>query len=1790
LLKEIKLEFRIPPSSEIESNKQFNKICIASSYTGEQMQKLAASYASKGQKREYGVDIIAEIQKHPNDLFVIVRAIDANVPNDNGDYFSDEELLKEIEIDGKKMPTYKTFEGCPVFSNHANDDIEKSRGKVIHAKWIEAKNDNGEDDKYVECLLRIDREAYPQLARGVEQDYICEVSMGCFLPGTRILTHDGFKNIEDITLDDLLVDADGQFTKVKNMQTQTYKGEALEVELDNNTILNVTPEHPILSMKLNDTCACGCGQMLSSKKFTSKRAYEKRFVIGHHQNVYNSNKKYSNIEIDGIEDFKNNLNNIEYEYKNVADFQVGQFMLTPMGFSDINIEPVDLNAKQARLIGYFIAEGSYIKYNDELVGVEFSLSINEKNTLGKEIANLISENFNLEAKFYEREDRNLIVVKVSSRELAEYLYDYCGEYSHSKVLDNRLLFIEPELQLELLGAWLAGDGYLKVISNPKAVDNISGCSTSRLLIEQFSYMLSRCGIYHTKHAIFDGNYYRYYDALELEEDGIGEDSRRIAYYIYIPSTYATKIASFSGYGYGNFTKINALFRDVDNKYILRQIKNIESKMYDGLVYNFETESNSYLAENCAVHNCQVDRSLCSICGNSAESQDEYCEHIKNYKPKTFTGQVTMVDGSIRHAKNESVYEVNQGIKFIEISWVADGACENCKKVGIIDVDSVLDEVGNTLDKAAQSLSNGIEKIHTSIQSETAEVYNIEDIFNIEEFTESCDHLVREINTLMEPLQILMQEDGGIPKEVIAALNKNAAQEDIDRLRAALSVMEDVARVILSRRESINLERLEDLASVMADLQDTIESLVDEGFGAVGVAELYPGSRQESTPQGSVSGQTPMGIGTITEPQMPMQQGYVNPAVSSDGGPREIPTGQLPIAAENQHGNHKQAENLELYNSSLDKIKEFSTSLKNANKQGRDDMINKREEETLDFSQKLRSILAERLQKQKQPKSSIELSVEALHGEDVYVVKLGENSFIGYVNDEEIQNWEIDSLGEELEAELYNNPEKVASQILEELTKIYQEGGGELMQNEEIKEKMADKADESIDHDVAEEKLLEESRDSGHKDVEHDTVEKQVEEARDPTHTNSVKDQTIERQLGEGSRDIAQSQSVMHDTIEKQQAEKGRDEEYTQSVDGSITEKQMVDKGKREDKKSPLLEKDLGSSRTDDKFDEYPGYTSEDGPAGPGWGKDTDFPTPKTKVKIDEGLQASAQISKDLIEALSKVVLDTETLPKTVIAATQKLLASEDSVQKIQTFASQERSEEKEKAEFFGKKINLSDEIFDSLASISNTHNVTEDSLRDFVRAILSDNKAEYIVAKYAKEKNINKEQKNKEEKEISKEAVYRMSFRSAFASDLIPEDISDEEIQKVGEILSQLVTEDISPEDVIGAAEVITNEDGEFAIILEESMTDSACQAREAKLARRAWRNSLGKIEDMDISEEILDKLAEYAISSNNDPGIIALAMQKLIASNGVETIKKYALERLSSDKTEETDKETEETEETEEVEVNIVAATLEEVKEAVDSEHFTSKAQEVLMKVLVEENNIDADSISIGEPQVDGECVYAAFVTKGTLEVEAQNLPYGMPMGMGMGVPPQGMPMPTAGPQMPQPSPGSTVPPPPGVNAPSIPTEGGPTMGMEDFDLMGEEFPSPLEDTLPGDLVPVEMYIRLPQGNIPVPMGGQPEMPMGVMPGAGMPMAATYRIPGDKILKTAKAITHRCPVCKIAENVDFEDSVGYCNNCNTPYEVDMKRDTDNNELIACVKWIQPHDMQEIDLQEDNSSPDDWWG
>lgn len=104
---------------------------------------------------------------------VACRAVTVEVPNENGDAFPRDELLRFEPSFGRRV--YRSFEYRPLCQNHKSDNPKWARGVLVDAHW----NDDNPKDEFIETLVAFDKLKDPMLARGIKTGSIDGFSMGC---------------------------------------------------------------------------------------------------------------------------------------------------------------------------------------------------------------------------------------------------------------------------------------------------------------------------------------------------------------------------------------------------------------------------------------------------------------------------------------------------------------------------------------------------------------------------------------------------------------------------------------------------------------------------------------------------------------------------------------------------------------------------------------------------------------------------------------------------------------------------------------------------------------------------------------------------------------------------------------------------------------------------------------------------------------------------------------------------------------------------------------------------------------------------------------------------------------------------------------------------------------------------------------------------------------------------------------------------------------------------------------------------------------------------------------------------------------------------------------------------------------------------------------------------------------------------------------------------------------------------------------------------------------------------
>lgn len=119
-----------------------------------------------------------KISTDPGDyIFMVQRALSANVPNKNMDAFEETELL-DLKDDGRF--TYETFIGVPLLREHRDSELHKAGGVVIGAYL----DDNNEADKCVITLSAMDTKKWSDVSNLLRNGYKIGFSMGCMVGRT----------------------------------------------------------------------------------------------------------------------------------------------------------------------------------------------------------------------------------------------------------------------------------------------------------------------------------------------------------------------------------------------------------------------------------------------------------------------------------------------------------------------------------------------------------------------------------------------------------------------------------------------------------------------------------------------------------------------------------------------------------------------------------------------------------------------------------------------------------------------------------------------------------------------------------------------------------------------------------------------------------------------------------------------------------------------------------------------------------------------------------------------------------------------------------------------------------------------------------------------------------------------------------------------------------------------------------------------------------------------------------------------------------------------------------------------------------------------------------------------------------------------------------------------------------------------------------------------------------------------------------------------------------------------
>jgi intein/homing endonuclease len=374
----------------------------------------------------------------------------------------------------------------------------------------------------------------------------------CFIAGTPILMADGTsKNIEDIKIGDEVVTHKNRVRKVVNTMCTDHSGDVYTFKPKFLPKITATGEHPFLA---------------ALKKTKSDKLHD---VI-----------KFNN-----------------FDWQKASDLSVGDFLVSHGGKNKNQYD--DLTPGQARILGYFAAEGCFTKKDSKRSGVCFTFGYHEEN-LTSYVAKILAEEFpECSVTIRKYQERGITNIFITGYKIEEWFFKHVGEFSHDKILSKEIVFGSDLIKKNFLLGWIEGDGCLTV------GNKLVGITTSHQMAWQIWHMLSSIRVYA---GIAKNDKLKSIKKVTIDSETkkvVKEYPVRPHFRINIYGANAEFICEES---------VKYQLKEYNHKYFqynvgnyrLHRINNIEVKSFTGKVYNFEVEEDhSYVAGGLVVHNCDI---------------------------------------------------------------------------------------------------------------------------------------------------------------------------------------------------------------------------------------------------------------------------------------------------------------------------------------------------------------------------------------------------------------------------------------------------------------------------------------------------------------------------------------------------------------------------------------------------------------------------------------------------------------------------------------------------------------------------------------------------------------------------------------------------------------------------------------------------------------------------------------------------------------------------------------------------------------------------------------------------------------------------------------------------------------------------------------------------------------------------------------------------------------------------------------------------------------------------------
>ena len=416
----------------------------------------------------------------------------------------------------------------------------------------------------------------------------------CLLPNEKIICNPKPKLISNVEIGDNVLTHTGNYKKVKEVLVHPYKGKVYKIQpyyFREEEGINTTSEHPFLAIKTVKNCSyigglCKPNSIAKGKHECKKKHYEEYEPKW----IYAENLEVNDVLLYPRQKKIVDLDNIKlFSLLSGEDYRViGDFIVPISGRQDKKIKNIiKITPNFCRLIGYYLAEGYIVKKNNCL---QFAFAEHEEEYVEDVIA-LMKECFGIElAKKRERHGYELYFYsKVLVDLFGKLFYENSkSKRSFSKRLPIWALYLSKGKQAEIFRGWWRGD---------------AGVTTSEILATQMKIICLRLSIIPSVYKKTKEEH----NKREPKHKGRIIKANSDYYFLQNLSFFEDNYSLLDDFSLKKFkTKLARKHGWIDEDYVYIPIRKIETRDYEGDVYNLEVEEdNSFVTPSATVHNCMT---------------------------------------------------------------------------------------------------------------------------------------------------------------------------------------------------------------------------------------------------------------------------------------------------------------------------------------------------------------------------------------------------------------------------------------------------------------------------------------------------------------------------------------------------------------------------------------------------------------------------------------------------------------------------------------------------------------------------------------------------------------------------------------------------------------------------------------------------------------------------------------------------------------------------------------------------------------------------------------------------------------------------------------------------------------------------------------------------------------------------------------------------------------------------------------------------------------------------------